>query len=494
MSSYNDQTNGSDFFQAHGSSFNMPIKNKIVIIFTLTAFLFSSGLIVVPEGGCITIQEERELSEEFMAMVNAQFPLIKDPVIVDYVNQVGNRILAGVPPQPFTYQFHVIRADVYNAFATPAGHIFFNSGLFAALESEEELAGIMGHEIAHVVCRHISDRIESSKKIGMATLAGMVAGVLLGAGGAAAAASAVTVGSVAAGQTATLAYSRENEMQADQLGLEFLTRAGYTGEGLLTSLKKIRSKQWYGSEQVPTYLTTHPGSEARMSYIDNWLHQNRAQHVEKRNETGGFDLAHTRLLALYTDEEEALNRFRIALAAAPDDPLAHYGYALALTRKDQWHEAAEHMKRAIEANAMATHMLQDLGMIYFHDGQYEKAMEALSASSFEKKPKGLLYLGRTQMELGRMAEARATFENIVRHNEEFTQAYYYLGESSGRLGFMFDAHYNLGRFYRQKGDTKNAGFHLKRALKLAGDDSQKQMVESQLKELGPKKKKKAGSG
>jgi predicted Zn-dependent protease len=210
---------------------NMPIKNKILTIFTMAAFLISTIVVMVPEGICITIQEEREMSKEFMAVVRAQFPLIEDPVINDYVNRVGKRILAAIPPQPFDYQFHVLHEDVYNAFATPAGHIFFNSGLFAALDSEEELAGIIGHEIAHVVCRHISDRIESSKKIGMATLAGMVAGVLLGAGGAAAAASAVTMGSVAAGQTAALAYSRENEMQADQLGLEYLTLAGYSGEG-----------------------------------------------------------------------------------------------------------------------------------------------------------------------------------------------------------------------------------------------------------------------
>ena len=472
----------------------MPIKNKILTIVTMAAFLISTIVITVPEGICLTIQEEREMSSEFMAVVRAQFPLIEDPIINDYVNRVGKRILAAIPPQPFDYQFHVLREDVYNAFATPAGHIFFNSGLFAALDSEDELAGIIGHEIAHVVCRHISDRIESSKKIGMATLAGMVAGVLLGAGGAGAAASAVTVGSVAAGQTAALAYSRDNEMQADQLGLEYLALAGYSGEGLLTSLKKIRSKQWYGSEQIPTYLTTHPASEARMSTIDNWLHQNRSKSVKKPGEVGGFDLAHTRLIALYTDEKLALKRFKTDLEASPESPLAHYGYALALTRVDQWHNAAVHMKRAIEGNAMTTSMLQDLGIIYFHDGQYEKAMEALSASSSEKDPENKLYLGRTQMELGRMAEARDTFENLVRYNEGFTQAYYYLGESSGRLGDMFSAHYNLGRFYRQKGDLKNAGFHLNRALKLAVDDAQKQMVAVQLKAMNPGKEKKPGAG
>jgi predicted Zn-dependent protease len=468
----------------------MPKKNNIFSIFTLVAFLFTTGLTVVPEGHCITIQEERELAKEFMAVVEAQYPMIDDPIIVDYVNRVGNRILAGIPPQPFTYHFYVIHEDVYNAFATPAGHIFINSGLFAALESEEELAGIIGHEIAHVVCRHISDRIESSKKINMATLAGMVAGVLLGAGGAGAAASAVTIGSVAAGQTAALAYSRDNEMQADQLGLEYLTHAGYTGEGLLTSLKKIRSKQWYGSEQIPTYLTTHPASEARMSYIDGWLHHHEHQTVNKRAPVGGFDVAHTRIVALYTDPQLALAHFKSTLARSPDDPLAHYGYALALTRMDRWGDAATHMKRAIEGNAMATHMLRDLGRIYFHDGEYEKALEALSAGNSPKDPEGQLYLGRTQMELGQMTEARDTFESLVRYNEDFTQAYYFLGESSGRLGDMFGAHYNLGRFYQRKGDLKNAGFHLNRALKLAGNDSQRDMVQRQLKVLDTERKEK----
>ena len=465
----------------------MPIKNKIVTILTLTAFLFSTGLAVVPEGGCITIQEERELSKEFLAVVKAQYPMIEDPVIVDYVNRVGNRILKSMPPQPFTYQFHVIQEDVYNAFATPAGHIFINSGLFAALDSEEELAGILGHEIAHVVCRHISERIESSKKIGMATLAGMIAGVLLGAGGAGAAAGALTMGSVAAGQSAALAYSRENEMQADQLGLEYLTQAGYSGKGLLTSLKKIRSKQWYGSEQIPTYLTTHPASEARMSYIDNWLHQNRIQTAAKRPPVGGFGLAHTRIIALYTDTQLALAQFKAALDASPNAPMANYGYALALTRIDRWHEAAEYMKRAIEGNAMATDMLQDLGKIYFHDGEYGKAIEALSSSTSPKDPEGQLYLGRTQMELGQMAQARDTFKNLVRYHEDYTQAYYFLGESSGRLGDMFGAHFNLGRFYQRKGDQKNASFHLNRAMKLAADETQKEMVDRELKALNPPK-------
>jgi predicted Zn-dependent protease len=140
-------------------------------------------------------------------------------------------------------------------------------------------------------------------------------------------------------------------------------------------------------------------------------------------------------------------------------------------------------------------MLQDLGQIYFHGGHYEKALQALSAGISAKNPKSQLYLGRSLMELGRLAEARDTFEDLVHVHPDQTQAYYYLGESSGRLGDMFGAHYNLGRYYRQKEDMKNADFHLKRALKLATDDSKKQMVERQLKEMKhPGKDKKPGTG
>ena len=126
--------------------------------------------------------------------------------------------------------------------------------------------------------------------------------------------------------------------------------------------------------------------------------------------------------------------------------------------------------------------------------QYEKALQALSAGSSEKSPQGQLYLGRTQMQMNQLIEARDTFEKLVRQHETFSQAYYFLGESCGRLGDMFGAHYHLGRYYQQKGDLKNAGFHLNRALKLATDDAQKQLAERQLKSLEPQKGKKPKAG
>ena len=202
----------------------------------------------------ISIKEEKELSKEFMRYVNRYYEVIDDPLITAYVTNIGEKLLSGLPPQPFEYNFFVIKEDVFNAFAIPAGYIFINSGLLLAMDHEDELAGILAHEISHVVCRHISKRIDQSKKIDLATMAGVVAGIFLGvAGGSPEAAQALTLGSMAAGQTLSLAHSREDESQADHFGLEYLKQAGYSAEGLLVILKKIRSRQWFGTNQIPTY-------------------------------------------------------------------------------------------------------------------------------------------------------------------------------------------------------------------------------------------------
>ncbi|MGD8657414.1 MAG: M48 family metalloprotease, partial [Desulfobacterales bacterium] len=104
----------------------------------------------------LTVSEEEKLSRSILGYIYSHYEMIDDPVIVDYVNQVGNRIVSVIEEPLFNYRFHVVNVDTYNAFAIPAGYIFINSGLMAAMDNEEQLAGILAHEIAHVNARHIS--------------------------------------------------------------------------------------------------------------------------------------------------------------------------------------------------------------------------------------------------------------------------------------------------------------------------------------------------
>lgn len=466
-----------------------PIK-KIMVIGVMV--LITLGSLISPAVFSITVKEEEDMSREMMAMIYKHLDVIDDPVIVPYVNQIGQRILAALPPQPFKYHFHVINQDVYNAFATPAGHIFVYTGLLNAMREEEELAGIMGHEIAHVYCRHISQKIERSKKISMATMAGVAAGILMGIGGAGEAAGAVTMGSMAAGQTAELAYSRENEMQADQLGVDFLTEANYSASGLLEILKKIRGKTWFGSDQIPTYLMTHPAVEERIGFISSWLASYDQDHkpIPLVNPED-FDRAHMRSEIRYGDEKIVLSKLASEVAKNPKDPLAHYRYGLILARAGNFKEAISQMRMALTKRAFDPYILKDLGWVYHLDGQSEQALKILESActTIPKDAECQFYLGRTQMEMGDLAGASDSLLQVTRDFPQYTEAYYFLGQSLGKQNRLGDAYYYLGVFYLRSRDYKNAMIQLKQALKHAPDDEKRKQIQEWLSQMGGNKDK-----
>ena len=116
----------------------MKLYRFVAVVVTISCMVMWS-----PPAWAISIKEEKKLGSEFLKYVRRHYQLVDDPMISAYVSDIGQRILSVMPPQPFNYQFHIVKESVYNAFAIPAGHVFINSGLLAAMESEDELAGIL---------------------------------------------------------------------------------------------------------------------------------------------------------------------------------------------------------------------------------------------------------------------------------------------------------------------------------------------------------------
>lgn len=454
---------------------------KPIAIAAVFFFLFTVIPLNRAEG--ISVMREKELGEEFLKAVYENFEIIDDPMINTYINDIGNRIVKTLPPQPFEYHFYVIKEDAYNAFAGPGGHIFVFSGLIEAMDNEGELAGIIGHEVSHVLCRHISKRIERSKKISALTLAGIAAGILLAVAGAGDAAQAVLVGSNAAGASAALAYSREDEMQADEVGLKYLKKAGYNGKELITILQKIKSMQWFGPKQIPTYLTTHPALDDRMIYIGNWLEINgKKDSNASRKNSSDFERFQARLLIKFGDERKVLRRFQAAVEKNPGDPMAHYRYGLMLDRTGNRQEAIEHLRMALEKNIFDSAVLYDLGRMYFLDGRFEDALKTLkSAESVTPyDPEGRFYLGRVLLSLGRLDESLSAFNELIENNPEYNEAFYFISEIYGKQGNLADAHLNLATYYKGRGDEKNSRFHLGKALTYAKDPAKKKKIEEMI--------------
>ena len=462
----------------------MRMIRKFIYIWITALFLLSQ---LSPQGAfSLTVSEEEKLSRSILGYIYRQYEIIEDPVIVDYVNRVGNRIVEGLEDPLFNYRFHVINVDAYNAFAIPAGYIFINSGLLAAMDSEEELAGILAHEIAHVNARHISQLIERSKKIGWATMAGVAAGILLGAAGGGEAAQAVTKGSQAAGAAAQLSYSRDNEIQADQLGLIYLTEAGYNAEGLLRILKKMRSKQWFDTEQIPTYMRTHPAIDERITYLDGQI-AGTAKPAKTRPPVSSEDFAraHTYLITRYGDENLVLRYLQAAVTKYPEDPMAHYRYGLILARVGRREEAIAQLRTAMEQRAFDPYILRDVGRVYYLDGQQEQSLKMLK-TAHNMIPDDAdcgLYLGQTYMDMGLFDEASPVLEEVVKKHPGYTKAYYILGQSLGKQGNLGDAHYYLGVYHTRKRDYKTAVVQYRLALKYVKDPARRAKIEKRLKKF-----------
>ena len=434
----------------------------------------------------LTVVEEEKLSRSILEYIYRQYEIIDDPVIDEYVNQVGSRIVSVLEDPVFDYKFHVIKVDTYNAFAIPAGYIFINSGLIAAMDGEDELAGILAHEIAHVNARHISQKIEASKKIGWATLAGVAAGVLIGAAGGAEVGQAVTQGSQAAGAAAQLSYSRDNEIQADQLGLIYLNDAGYDGEGLLKILKKMRSKQWFSTEQIPTYMRTHPAIDERITYLDSQLASSpKDSKKQPQTAVGDFTRAHTYLITQYGDEKLVLKYLESQVKQHPEDPAAHYRYGLILARVNRRAEAIEHLRTALQKRAFDPYMLRDVGRVYYLDGQFEQSLKTLKTARnmIPDDADCNLYLGQTYMEMARYDEASSVLRGVVEKHPGYTRAYYILGQSLGKQGNLADAHYYLGIYHTRKRDLSTAIVQYRRALKYTKDPERQAIIEKRLKQL-----------
>lgn len=461
----------------------MKILKKVSIL--CITILITCNLIFSPCCKGLTIKDEERLSREFLKVALSHYKVVNDALISNYVNTIGQKIISVLPPQPFKYHFYVIEDDVYNAFAGPAGHIFINSGLIEAMETEDELAGILSHEISHVSCRHIANMVEKSRKIGAATLAGVALGLLLGVGGGDIAASALTIGSIAAGKSASLAYSRENEMQADQIGLGYLKGAGYSAKGLLSILRKIRNKSWFSSEQIPTYLTTHPATEERIAFISSWIEMNEksASLVPKTN--SDFYMAHTRLLGAYGEKSIAINTLRTALAKTPQDPIINYGYGLIQARTGNLENAIEHLKTSLKKRAFDPFILKDLGRLYFLTGKFTEALILLQSgiNIAPYDPERYFFLGRTQIKLRLYQEAIATFEKLAELTPNYPDTYLFLGKTYYELKRQAETAYYLGLHYNAKKEYKNAMFHLERAFKEMNDPEKKQHIQALLKKI-----------
>jgi predicted Zn-dependent protease len=454
-----------------------------VLVFVLI-FSMLGGWFPGKASADLSIEEEKRLGDKFLHAALQQLKLVEDPEVVGYVNKVGQTVVAHLEVHTFPYDFYVVDSSDLNAFAAPAGHVFINRGLIEIMDDEGELAAILGHEIAHVQSRHIAQRVARAQKLTIASLGGLLAGILLGGQAGAAAIAASQAGA----SSAMLNYSRQDEEEADRKGLRYLEAANYNGEDFVTIMKKMGQDSWKAGGHVPAYLTTHPGVPERVAYLASTVetHSKSSQAAKKdTNNSDAFLLMQAKLFGGYENPPEALAKFRDWLARPETKAMAHYGMGLLQERQGMMQEAVDSFKSAINLRPDLVPILVELGDTYFQMGAFDKADSVESSALIlePEQPVALFVLGRSQLEQGKVAEASKNLAKAARVNDRLPAIHYYLGLAYGRLNQLAEAHYQFGIHYRRAGSFKNAQFHFMEALKYADSPNRKEAIEKQLQEL-----------
>jgi len=434
----------------------------------------------------MTIQEERELGEKVLQEVRRIWPIIQDPAVNEYVSNVGKRILKTMETQPFEYQYYVLNTPDINAFAVPGGKVFINSGLILMVDKEDELAGVMAHEIGHVVARHIAKQSEQGLKMGLATLGAVLAGILLGPQ---AAAAIVTTTSAAAG-TMMLKYSRENEEEADYLGLKFMERAGYDRESMISMFKKIRRSSGPSSSDPTLYLLSHPAAEQRIANLEVQM-AHFPKMEEKRPPEGDIRRIQTKLVVEEKDIARSVAFFENCLKRKPDDVDCLYGLGLAQRRMGGLDHSVESLSEAASLAPSDPEILRELGTAYFlkaNLGEARKYLEqARSLSSSDAKI--YFYLGRVYFEQKSMDEALQAFLTANKLNPNFGENYYHLAMAYSAKDNLGDAYLSLGYYYKLSGSFSSALAQFQKALPYFSDQSSERIrIQKEIEDLKPKKK------
>jgi Zn-dependent protease with chaperone function len=280
-----------------------PCLAATAIVFAVTALAGQAR--ITPPANRYTPAQDVELGRQAAAQVEQQLPVMHDDEVTSYVESVGRRLVAAIPPelqhQEFQYTFKAVNVREINAFALPGGPMFINRGMIEAAHTEGEVAGVMAHELSHVVLRHGTAQSSKATRYQVGEIAGALLGAIVG-GRAGNAISQVTQLGVGA---AFLRFSREYEQQADLEGTHLMARAGYDPREMANVFKTIEQQ---GGPGGPQWLSDHPNPGNRFEYITREAATLRVENQVR--DTRGFEQvqAHLRRLPQAPTTEEATKK------------------------------------------------------------------------------------------------------------------------------------------------------------------------------------------
>lgn len=458
----------------------------VLMIQTAGAQTYSSGLpdLGDPAQEALSPAQEKRIAEEVMRSVRFREPsYLDDPEVEEYLNALGRTLASTLPDQGNGFQFFALRDNTINAFAMPGGVIGTHTGLIVVTEAESELASVLGHEIGHVVQHHMARMLVRQSNTTAMVLASILLAVLAGRASTNAAGAVLMSGQAAAIQN-QLAYSRDYEREADRVGLQILSSAGFDIRGMPTFFERLFQRTRSSENNAPAYLRTHPLTQDRIADIGSRVHQMRAMPHQSSID---YTLVRAKLEVQQLGARAAIARFLVRDVKTRQEQSGRwYGLARAYLMDNQLGEAdkayAELVKLAPDT-AMLPLLGAELERAHGRDAQAAK----LCGDARARYParSSLIYCQADSWLEGKAPEnALKVLDPLLRVPGSDYRLYILQAKAESALGRTALAHRAQAEVYQLQGDLSAAIDQLQLAQRDGGGTYMEQAsIDARLREF-----------
>ena len=455
--------------------------NKNLLAIALSSLILlipdisTANEIVLPDmgdstGTLISPVQEKILGESFFRSIRSQLEISYDPDIQNYIQSIGQNLVANSDNPTQAFYFFVVESDDINAFAGPGGYIGINSGLILNSDSESELASVMAHEIAHVTQRHIYRSYEAASRMSIPAAAAMIAAIIV-----ATQAPEVGIGALSAIQAGTMQmqinFTRDNEQEADRIGIKTLARAKFDPRSMPTFFEKLQHASRYYGAGAPEFLRTHPITSSRISDT-----RGRAEKYPYRQVPDSQDYRLTKAKLRLISTQTKLNdlviyfRDRIDQGTKKQRAAMQYGLGLCYVKQQKFNQAEVIFQQLSSSFPMQRQYLTALAQAAVNKRDIEMAKK-LYLQLQQKFPDDIefqleyiaILLKSNQNQL-----ALQHLKLIDYKNRQHPKFFLLLAQAYGNLGQNVNSHRYIAEYEYATGQTNAAIMQIKIAKKNKG--------------------------
>ena len=427
-----------------------------------------------PANAAVSLEDEYQAGLGWFRQMRQTGVVMEDPEVSAYIQEIGHSLSSRAEEGQHQFYYFVVRDPVINAFAMPGGFIAINSGLILATRNENQLAGVMAHETAHVTQRHLVRGLIDQSHAGLVATAAMLAAILLGATAGRGSPDAME-GAIMATQGAAIQhqinYTRANEFEADRIGIGTMATAGYDPLGMASFFQELeRNSPSPDRVKAVEFLIDHPLSAERVAEARNRAEQiGRVRHEDSL----GYKLVRERLRSLVGDprmvHEYYANLVKNGAGLTMEE---RYGKDIADIGMRNPAAAIPDLQNLVHEYPKVTQFYGALGQAYMLNGQLKESQQVLDKALglFPRNVPVTIRLSETLMHSGDNKRAQLLLDDLFNFVEPSPDQTKLIAKAASAAGDLADSYYYMSFYWVMSGDLKMSATQLQLALALPGLD------------------------